>query len=214
MASGDDSRIGRRAVLGAALGGAAAAAAAVIAAPSSVLGLSGDPMTVGQGHSSTTVTSIECDGANAMSASSNAGDGFWGYSSADEKSGVYGNTGSTTGYGVFGRNLANAGIAALGAPEAALWAAQIGAPLALRVEGKASFSRSGRVAVAAGKSYRDVSVPGQLSGTPLCFANLASYRAGVHVAAVRPNYPSSGKMRIYLNKAVTSPIDVAWVVLG
>jgi hypothetical protein len=41
-----------------------------------------------------------------------------------------------------------------------------------------------------------------------------SYRPGVHVAAVRANYPIAGKARIYLNRAVSSPTYVAWVVLN
>jgi len=85
---------------------------------------------------------------------------------------------------------------------------------ALQVAGKATFSRSGRATVLKGKPYADVDLrtKGGLSGTPLCFANLMSYRTGVYVAAVRPNYPSTGKLRIYLNKAVTSSTDVAYFV--
>ena len=60
----------------------------------------------------------------------------------------------------------------------------------------------------------DVKPLGSLAGTPLCFANLQICRVGVHVEAVRPNVPSFGKMRIYLNKAVTASTAVAWVVLG
>jgi hypothetical protein len=55
-----------------------------------------------------------------------------------------------------------------------------------------------------------------LPGTGLLpngFATLQRYRAGVYVAAVRPNYPSAGQMRIYLNKRVASSIPVAWVAL-
>jgi hypothetical protein len=83
---------------------------------------------------------------------------------------------------------------------------------ALQVSGKVRFSRSGRAAVAAARSYVDVSVAGGLTGTPLCFANLLTYRSGVYVAAVRPNYPTVGKVRIYLNKAVTASTYVAWFV--
>jgi hypothetical protein len=82
------------------------------------------------------------------------------------------------------------------------------------VLGKARFSRSGRATVAAGKKQVTVTVTGGLSGTPLCFANLTSYRAGVYVTAARPNYPASGKLRIYLNRPVTSSTYVAWLVLG
>ncbi len=46
------------------------------------------------------------------------------------------------------------------------------------------------------------------------FANLLAYRSGVSVAAVRPNYPSTGKLRIYLNKAIASNTYLPWLVLG
>jgi len=85
---------------------------------------------------------------------------------------------------------------------------------ALDVDGKAKFSRSGRVTVAAGKSYADVTVSGGLTGTPLCFANVMSYRPGIYVRMVRPKHPSASKLRIYLNKAPTASTYVAWLVLS
>ena len=60
----------------------------------------------------------------------------------------------------------------------------------------------------------DLRTKGGLSGTPLCFANLTTYRAGTYVIAARPNYPSTGKLRIYLNRVVTATTYVAWVVLA
>jgi hypothetical protein len=87
----------------------------------------------------------------------------------------------------------------------------------IRAEGHVDFpDRSGRISIPTGKAYVDVDLQakGGLSGTPLCFANLLSYRSGVYVAAVRPNYPVAGKLRIYLNKAVTSSVYVSWMVLG
>ena len=85
---------------------------------------------------------------------------------------------------------------------------------ALFVNGKAKFSRSGRVLVAKGKTYVDVTVTGGVTSTSLCFANLATYRSGYWVSAVRPAYPSAAKIRIYLNKALTTATYVSWVVLG
>ena len=40
-----------------------------------------------------------------------------------------------------------------------------------------------------------------------------SYRPGVFVTNVRPNYPW-GKVRIYLNKPLASSAWVAWMVVG
>ena len=88
------------------------------------------------------------------------------------------------------------------------------------MRGKAKFNRSGRVTVLAGRSSVDIDFRPRdlpfhgLEGTPLCFANLMSYRPGVFVTTVRPNYPIAGKMRIYLNRAVSSNAFVAWVVLN
>ena len=53
-----------------------------------------------------------------------------------------------------------------------------------------------------------------LSGTPCCFANLMSYRPGVFVTAVRPNYPVVGKARIYLNRTVSANTYVAWLIVN
>ena len=38
-------------------------------------------------------------------------------------------------------------------------------------------------------------------------------RSGIGVAAVRPNYPSAGKIRIYLTRTVSSATSVAWMVM-
>ncbi|MDP9319182.1 MAG: hypothetical protein M3O94_08970 [Actinomycetota bacterium] len=92
---------------------------------------------------------------------------------------------------------------------------------ALVVSGKVRFNRSGRASVLAGTRHVDVDLSGGpdapwtgLEGTPLCFANLMSYRAGVFVTTVRPNYPIKGKVRIYLNRTVSSPTWVSWFVLN
>ena len=87
---------------------------------------------------------------------------------------------------------------------------------ALKVTGKASFSRSGRVAIGKGKAFVDVDLrtSGGLAGIPLCFANIQTRRPGVHVETVRPNYPIAGKMRIYLNKVAspTGSTTIAWII--
>jgi hypothetical protein len=216
-------RVGRRAVLGAALGGAAAAAAAVMSAPTTAFAANGDVMHVGEGHAATATTSISATGGHAFLAQSDTGDGLRGWSDGANSSGVFGFATASGGFGVYGKN-GGRGVAALGTYDAALWASTVGwsAPLALKVEGnssftgKATFSRSGRARVSAGARYvdADLRAKGGLTGTPLCFANLLYHRTGVYVAAVRPNWPIAGKMRIYLNKAVGKATNVAWVVLG
>ena len=85
---------------------------------------------------------------------------------------------------------------------------------ALQAVGRVKFSRSGRAKVLAGRYYVDVTVPDGLAGTPLIFANLSTYRSGVWVSATRPNYPSAGRVRIYLNKVVSGTTYLSWFVLG
>jgi hypothetical protein len=89
---------------------------------------------------------------------------------------------------------------------------------ALKVVGKALFDRSGRVLVPKGRAYVDVDLRpwGGLGGAPLCFANILTRRAGVHVETVRPNYPVAGKLRIYLNKvpSLSTSTAVAWIVMN
>ena len=86
--------------------------------------------------------------------------------------------------------------------------------VALAVSGKATFNRSGKITVPVGVTSIDVTVPGGLSGSPLAFATLQYSRSGVWVTGARPNWPSAGKLRIYLNKGLATATPVAWMVLG
>ncbi|HEX5826222.1 MAG TPA: hypothetical protein VFY23_01780 [Candidatus Limnocylindrales bacterium] len=142
--------------------------------------------------------------------------------------GVYG-TGSDTGVGVYG--VADA-VGAIGTEGSSLegrgvrgsTGVGIGVEAfaespdgkALRVAGKARFTRSGRATVLKNKSSVDVDLRarGGLSSSSLCFATLATSRTGAWVRTVRPNYPSTGYMRIYLNKvaSTTSSTYVSWIV--
>jgi hypothetical protein len=127
------------------------------------------------------------------------------------------------GTGVFGEtegiNPGTAGVVGVAGNEVGV-GVLAGSPVdgtALRVSWKARLvTRSGRATVAAGKSSVDIDLrsKGGLSGTPLCFANLMSYRPGVFVTTIRPNYPVRGKARIYLNRSVSANTFVAWFVLN
>jgi hypothetical protein len=112
---------------------------------------------------------------------------------------------ATTGQGVSGEATTGTGVKAV---------AMTG--LALDVTGRAFFSRSGRSAVAANRTYVDVTVPGGLSASAIVFATLQYSVSGVWVTAARPNYPTSGKVRISLSKvaSTTTTIAVAWFVVG
>ena len=141
---------------------------------------------------------------NGTGVEGSGGVGVGGHS--EEGAGVFG-TITLSGDGVHGHSFASDGVGVRASAEAGL---------ALVVDGKATFSRSGRATIPAGADRIDVDVKplGGLGGTPLCFANLQIRRTGVHVEAVRPNVPSFGKLRIYLNRAVSSSTPVGWVVLG
>ena len=136
--------------------------------------------------------------------SSQAGTAILGAS--EEGTGVIGHI-TLSGDGVHGHSFANAGVGVRASAEAGV---------ALVVDGKARFSRSGRATIPTGANHVDVDLRANdgLAGLPMAFANLYTHRPGIHVEAVRPNQPSAGRMRIYLNRAVPGPTLVVWLVLG
>jgi hypothetical protein len=211
----------RRAVLAAALGAGGALVASALAQPIPVrAGTDGD-VVLGADNSATATTALFVTGPRGLDVESTAGDGIRGWTDGTHVSGVFGYASDPASYGVYGKN-GGRGVAALGTYGAALWASTAGyaAPLALLVEGsssfvgKAQFSRSGRATVAKGKSYVDITVAGGLTSRSMVHATLQTYRAGVAVAAVRINYPTAGKARIYLTKVAStaSSTYVGWFV--
>ena len=78
---------------------------------------------------------------------------------------------------------------------------------ALRVEGRAEFTRSGRATIPAGQSKRTIALAGCTTST-LILANIAANRTGRWVRAV---VPASGSFTIYLNTTVGSSTPVAWI---
>ena len=124
--------------------------------------------------------------------------GVFGYCAIDSAAvGVLGRT--TTGKGVRGDATTGTG---------GYFASTSG--LALDVAGKARFSRSKRVTIAAGASSLKVTLAG-VTTSSLVLANLQSNRAGFYVQAV---VPASGSFTIYLNKATTAATFVAYFVLN
>ena len=87
---------------------------------------------------------------------------------------------------------------------------------AIRVQGKASFSRSGKVNVPRNRSYVDIDVQGGLGSGSAVIATLQKPRGTACVTSVRVNYPSAGKARIYLNKVAskTAATPVGWFVIS
>jgi len=104
-------------------------------------------------------------------------------------------------YGVVGEGASTAaGVTAL---------ASSTTNLALEVQGKVKFSRSGRSNIGAGNSSKLIYLAGVTTSSKV-FAVLHSNRSGRYVRAV---VVASGRFRIYLNSSVSSTTSVAWFVL-
>jgi hypothetical protein len=78
---------------------------------------------------------------------------------------------------------------------------------ALRVEGRAEFTRSGRLTMASGTSSKKVTLAGCTSSS-LIMAVMASNRTGRYVRAV---VPAAGSFTIYLNGTLPSNTNIAWI---
>jgi hypothetical protein len=102
--------------------------------------------------------------------------------------GVLGSTSVTDGAGVFAEST-------------------VGDAVALAVDGRAVFSRSGRATVNGGSKKEVVNLAGCTSNT-LVIAVLAQNRDGRYVRAA---VPESGKFTIYLNANVGSNTKVSWI---
>lgn len=236
--------LSRRSLLRTALGATAGAAAATLTAAAPAAAITGDPVLAGNTTLAGASTEIRYDGVGgftgmvllANDSTYAAADSIYpaavgGWAGAGStagaggiKNGVYGYTDAGDGNGVIGGVFAidtaitgGAGVSGIGfsaGTTGVLATSEKGT--ALRVEGVARFSRSGRVSVPKGHSYVDISVTGGLGTSANILATIQMYRPGVWVTGVRRNYPSTGKARIYLNKvaSTTSVTPVAWFVVG
>jgi hypothetical protein len=140
------------------------------------------------------------------------GNGVYGHASNSAASGVYGQN-DGAGFGVAGRAAGGVGILGDSANGAGVWASSQNAT-ALKVSGKAQFSRSGVTTVAgtsaAPKNSVRVSLP--ITAKSMMTATLQKFVAGIYVVAAVPNV-SGGYFTIYLSKAVTTSVGpIAWIV--
>jgi hypothetical protein len=120
---------------------------------------------------------------------------------------------ATSGKGV--RGIANGGDGVAGEATSGVGVRAVATTgVALAVSGRATFSRSGKITVPIGVTSIDVTVPGGLTTSAIAFATLQYLRTGVYVVGARPNWPSTGKLRIYLNKSLATATPVAWFVIG
>jgi hypothetical protein len=84
---------------------------------------------------------------------------------------------------------------------------------ALKVEGRATFSRSGRVTITKTHGGCTVTVASGISATTLILATLQG-SAGTGVYLVYAKYASPTTFTIKLNKAATSTVQIAWFIIG
>jgi hypothetical protein len=169
----------RRALLAAAVGTAAASAVAALGRPLPAEAADGDPLIIGQVNDGQTETRLNGHlfvGASDRPAIHGVSPVLAIEGTSDDGTGVYGWSDGATGWtsaGVQGHSARHGGVGVV--------ASFAELDTALYVVGKAKFpTRSGRVFVAAGTLHADIDLRtrGDLSGTPLCFANLMSYRPG------------------------------------
>jgi hypothetical protein len=140
------------------------------------------------------------------------GNGVYGHASNSAASGVYGQN-DGTGFGVAGRASSGTGVLGDSANGVGVSASSQNAT-ALKVTGKAQFSRSGIATVAgtsaAPKNSVRVSLP--ITAKSMMTALLQKFVAGVYVVAAVPNV-TGGYFTIYLNKAVSTSVGpIAWIV--
>ena len=199
-------RTSRRAVLGVAAGAVAAGVAGALSLPEVALAGTDGDVVLGQANSTGSTTTIETADADPAFVVTNTALSAVGIHAHGERAAVEAHVPGPPGTAI----VATAGFGdggQGGAIRADGWSEFIGHVL---------MSRSGRATVVKGSAHVDVDLrsKGGLGGTPLCFANVMSYRPGVFVTMVRPNYPIAGKARIYLNRLASANTYVAWFVLG
>jgi hypothetical protein len=197
----------RRALLGAALGATGALVAGALGRPDAVrAGTDGD-VVLGGNNDANSTTRVTATGQHAIEGRTNSGDGLRGWSDGANSSGVFGYSSVATGYGVYGKNTGR-GVAALGTYNAALWASTAGwaAPLALKIEGPAQFSRSGRVTVAKGR--RSKVLPVTATTATFGIGTVQQLRTDLYVQCV---VRSGASLILYLNRAAPRDTSVAWI---
>jgi hypothetical protein len=129
--------------------------------------------------------------------------GVWGDSFSGE--GVFGSgsigVAGVGGFGVAGFSDVPGGIGVL---------ADSTAPaIALHVNGKAHFSRSGKASVGRTRTYVSVSVPGA-TGASMVLATIQANKLGLYVKGA---VATTNRITIYLSKKPPVTVKVAWIVL-
>lgn len=196
----------RRSVLTAGAAAAGALALQSVAASVGARAADGQPMILGTDNdaaSSTGLVGTSGSGPALRLTQTNPAGG----SALEVNGGVWVGSGGVLSHGGSGTGLS--GSATTGTAVAA--SAEPGG-VALRVNGRVAFSRSGMVVVKAGHRTATVRQIG-LRPSSRVLATLQQHRAGITVAAAVPTPGPPGRIVIYLNRAVGSDTRVAWFVL-
>jgi hypothetical protein len=149
-------------------------------------------------------------GDGVFGTSFGGGNGVTGHAKNSAASGVYGQN-DGAGYGVAGRAAGGIGTLGDSANGVGVWANSDNAT-ALKVTGKATFSRSGILTVAAGKSSA-TQTGVALTSTSLVLATLQQARPGVWVSSAVPTVKAHS-FTVHLSKTVTAKTKVAWFVIN
>ena len=223
----------RRALLAAAAGGAIGAVVTKLGSPDPAAAASTAMMTE---TTNTTSASTRVEGAGGTNFEvfrvNSPGQAPAIQAESATGAGVVGSSGGA-GIGVIGVSSSGWGVAAISPTGTGLYAAtEYGLPpvqagvailahvtdktrTGIRAEGRVVFpDRCGKATVLKTRTYTDITVAGGLTSRSVIHATLQTYRAGVAIAAVRRNYPTKGKARIYLTKvaSTTSSTYVGWFV--
>jgi len=193
------------------------------------------PSDFGTTSNRTGVYGISGDASLSIPATSTDETGVYGFANVSGNSvGVWGDT--PDGYGLYGTGYFGVygigqvavvgdtgasgtgvyGFAGLGDPSAPTAGVAVEATagsiaeLALKVNGRVRFSRSGRARVLAGRSSRKVTMAG-VTTSSYVIATLQTHRAGVFVSAV---VPAAGYFTIYLNRTVSALTYIGYLVIN
>jgi hypothetical protein len=184
-------------------------------------------------------TDVNCEANSTGVANSTAGGtALKGLAAGTGSLGVYGESDSgigiqgyspTSGKGVQGISLSSSGVegisfgtgkaGVLGQPNSASAIGVLatngnnGSATALKVTGKSSFSRSGKLTVPAGSSSATKSAI-NLTSSSMVFATIQGNQAGVYVQGVTQVAGTSGSFTIHLSKNTTANLPVAWFVVN
>jgi len=127
---------------------------------------------------------------------------------------VYGDSTQSYGIGVQGSNSQQGGIGVYGSAGSSGTGVYATNPsgVALAVNGRAQFSRSGRITVPAGQSSATATGV-SLTSTSLVMATMQQRRAGISIEAAVPDTAASS-FTVHLSKAVSSDTVVAWFIVN